>query len=78
MFFHDEQACLCSLPATWTSVVPPEPFVELSAGRSLFRIEDLLALAALVRELTERNWTDVTDRNAGGEVESVKQIMPRV
>ncbi len=72
MFFRDEQARLSSLPASWTSVVTPEPFVEVSAGRSLFRIEDLLALAALVRELTERNWSGTTALKAGGEVESVK------
>jgi hypothetical protein len=42
-----------SVPANWTDVEGTEPFVVLSAGRSLFRVEDLLILSALVRELSE-------------------------
>lgn len=72
VFFHDEQARLCSLPATWTSAVTPEPFVQVSAGRSLFRIGDLLALAALVRDLSEQSQTDATGQQPGGEVGCVK------
>ncbi|MDA8075513.1 MAG: DUF5372 family protein [Actinomycetota bacterium] len=37
-----------SLPASWTDVEEPDAFVVLSAGRSLFRTEDLLALADLL------------------------------
>ncbi|HEY4865426.1 MAG TPA: DUF5372 family protein [Candidatus Dormibacteraeota bacterium] len=40
-----------SLPAGWTDVEGDDPFVALSAGRSLFRVQDLLALGALLREL---------------------------
>ena len=43
-----------SVPAGWTDVEGPEPFVTLSAGRSLFRVEDLLALSALLWELDGR------------------------
>jgi len=43
-----------SLPARWTNVEEPDPFVVISAGRSLFRIEDLLALSALIKELSLR------------------------
>ncbi|HTW10517.1 MAG TPA: DUF5372 family protein [Acidimicrobiales bacterium] len=39
---------VCSLPASWTDVEGPDPFVVMSAGRSLFRPADLLALAALL------------------------------
>ena len=39
-----------TLPARWTDVVEPDPFLVLAAGRSLFRVEDLLALAVLVAE----------------------------
>ena len=42
-----------SLPAGWTDVGEPDAFVALSAGRSLFRIEDLLALGALIDELNQ-------------------------
>jgi len=39
------------MPAAWTDVVEPDPFLVVSAGRSNFRIDDLLALVALVAEL---------------------------
>ena len=42
-----------SIPASWTDVEGPDPFVVLAAGRSPFRVADLLALAALVEELGE-------------------------
>ncbi len=43
-----------SLPAGWTDVEPPDPFVTLSAGRSPFRVEDLVTRSALVEELSRR------------------------
>lgn len=39
------------LPAGWTSLGGIDPFVQLSAGRSLFRADDLLRLAELVAEI---------------------------
>jgi Family of unknown function (DUF5372) len=50
--FHDEQGRLRAVPATWTSVVEPGPFVTLAAGRCLFRVADLLRLADLLQRLT--------------------------
>lgn len=49
--FEDEDGTLRSLPASWTSVGPVDPFVAVSAGRALFRTADLLAMVALVRQL---------------------------
>ena len=40
-----------SLPASWTDVEEPDAFVVVAAGRSLFRTEDLLALAGLLDRL---------------------------
>jgi hypothetical protein len=51
VYFHDDQERLISLPAAWTSVWPPDPVVALSAGRSLFRADDLLELATLLEWL---------------------------
>jgi hypothetical protein len=49
VFFHDPaDQRVCSLPASWTDVEGPDAFVAISAGRSLFRPEDLLALADLL------------------------------
>ena len=39
------------MPAAWTDVEGPDPFLVVSAGRASFRVEDLLALAALVAGL---------------------------
>jgi hypothetical protein len=48
VFFFAGDGQLTSLPSAWTDVDPPEPFVMVSAGRSAFRVEDLLSLAALI------------------------------
>ena len=40
-----------SMPAGWTDVEGPDPFLVLAAGRTAFRVEDLVALARLLREL---------------------------
>ncbi len=43
-----------SMPANWTDVEGPDPFLELAAGRTCFRVEDLLTLARLLAELDRR------------------------
>lgn len=39
------------IPIGFTDLGPADPFVTVSNGRSLFRTDDLLQLARLVREL---------------------------
>jgi len=51
VFFHLEEGHLMALPASWTDLVPHDPFVAVAAGRSLFRAEDLWELAQLVGRL---------------------------
>jgi len=51
VFYRDRHGHLASLPARWTSAEAEDVFVVVAAGRSRLRIEDLVALAALVREL---------------------------
>ena len=51
VFFFDDSGELANLPAEWTDVVPADPFVVVSAGRSPFRTADLLVLAELVARL---------------------------
>jgi hypothetical protein len=58
---------VCSLPAGWTDVEEPDPFVVMSAGRSLFRPADLLALADVLDGLRPPK-----------RRRSVRQISPRV
>jgi hypothetical protein len=51
VYFHDEKGRLTALPTRWTSVCPVDPVVVLSAGRSAFRVGDLLELADLIHRL---------------------------
>ena len=62
---HDENGELFSLPAGWTDVAAPDPFVVVAAGRCPFTAEGLLAAADLAALLQAR-----------GEDRYVKQIMP--
>jgi hypothetical protein len=47
--YVDEEGQARSLPARWTSAVPDDPAVVVSAGRSPFRVVDLVELVKLVR-----------------------------
>ncbi len=51
VFYLDEGEELRSIPARWTSVDAGDPLVVISAGRSLYRVADLLELAKLTREI---------------------------
>ena len=51
VYYRDGRGQLTSLPAGWTSVVPEDAFVSVAAGRSRFRVQDLVDLAALVLRL---------------------------
>lgn len=47
--YVDETGAARSLPARWTSAVAEDPAVVVSAGRSHFRLADLIELVKLVR-----------------------------
>lgn len=47
IYYYDRGA-LKRMPAAWTSAATPDRFVAVSAGRSLFRVADLIELANLV------------------------------
>jgi hypothetical protein len=51
VYFHDQSGKLAAVPVSWTDYLPPDPFVAVSAGRSLFRFEDLIKLAELLVRL---------------------------
>ena len=48
VYFHDDEGRLSSLPAPWTSLVPPDPVMVMGEGRSAFRVQDLLELTRLL------------------------------
>jgi hypothetical protein len=51
VYLRDDQGVLRSLPAAWTDAVPEDAFVVMAAGRSPFRVDDLVRLADLVGRL---------------------------
>ncbi len=54
VFFREPgQTGIRSMPADWTNVGGPDPFLVVSAGRSHFRPEDLVQLAVLLTELKQ-------------------------
>ena len=54
VYYYDDAGHLSSLPARWTSVGPADPFVEISAGRSAFRVADLLELSELLDRIRKK------------------------
>ena len=48
VFFFADDGALDSLPTTWTDAAEPDVFVVIAAGRSPFRVGDLLALAEVI------------------------------
>ncbi len=51
VFFYGPDGTVCSLPAGWTDAVAEDVFVSVAAGRSAFRVDDLVALAVLVETI---------------------------
>ena len=51
VYYHDEAGKLRSLSLLWTDLAPVDPFVQMSAGRSFFRVMDLLELLRLLTRL---------------------------
>jgi hypothetical protein len=51
VWFYDREGRLASIPTTWTDVSALDPFVVVAAGRSLFRVTDLLELVQEIRPL---------------------------
>jgi hypothetical protein len=64
VYFHDSSGLLRSIPACWTTVFPEDPFVALAAGRCLFRYDDLLKLADLMRGFDDPRHKDCKDNYA--------------
>ncbi len=70
-----DDGALRTVRQAFTSVAAVDPFARVAAGRSAFRVSDLLALAALLDSLDG-------DGRAGSETdggaETVKEILPHV
>jgi hypothetical protein len=51
VYYYDDRNRLRSMPASWTSVGAIDPFLQVSAGRSPFRVADLLEMSRMIREI---------------------------
>ena len=51
VFYRDTNARMRYLPARWTSLAAPDPFVMAAAGRAYFRLENLIHVAELIQDL---------------------------
>jgi hypothetical protein len=51
VFYRNPDGRMRYLPARWTSLAAPDPFVIGAAGRAYFRLEDLIRLSEQMRDL---------------------------
>jgi hypothetical protein len=51
VLFYNAKGRRSSVPLEWTDMGPEDAFIAVSAGRALFRVEDLLGLAGLIEEI---------------------------
>ena len=68
-----DDGTLRTIRQAWTSAAAVDPFVKVAAGRSAFRVSDLLALAALLDGL---GGDDCAGRGPDGGAGTVKEILP--
>ena len=73
--YTGDDGTLRCIRQAWTSAAAEDPFVRVAAGRSAFRVSDLLALTALLDSL---DGDGRGEREAGGEASTVKEILPHV
>jgi len=59
VFFPDSQGHLQSIPMAFTDLAVPDPFRIQSAGRSYFRIPELLELVRLIAGLKDHRAQNV-------------------
>jgi len=53
VYYHDAENRLRSVPTSWTSLAPVDPFLIAADGQSHLHIDGVLALARRIQELTE-------------------------
>jgi len=65
IYFHDESGSLVGIPARWTSAEAPDPWVVVAAGRSHFRLDDLIRLRGLIDDIQAREIARRATRRRG-------------
>ncbi len=66
--YRDEEGRVRSLPASWTTAGAVDPYVVLSAGRSVLHLQDLLALVETVRAVRSERGQDRAKKPDTGPV----------
>ena len=56
-YANSQDGSIDHMPASWTDVVPDDPFVAISAGRSPLRPSDLIEMVQLLKGLDRRDST---------------------
>ena len=51
VYYRDSSGRMRFLPARWTSIAVPDPFIVMAAGRACFRLEDLIRLHDRLKQL---------------------------
>jgi hypothetical protein len=51
VFYRDPDGRMRYLARRWTSLAAPDPFVIAAGGRAYFRLEDLIRVAELIKDL---------------------------
>ena len=54
VYYFDSKKQLKSIPTAWTSLRPEDPRCILVAGRSDFRLIDLLELSKLIKRIKQK------------------------
>ena len=73
--YRGDDGALRTIRKAWTSAAVEDPFIRVAAGRSAFRVSDLLALAALLDSL---DGDGCAGREAGDGTRTVKEILPNM
>jgi hypothetical protein len=50
VYYRDQNGHMRFLPARWTNLAAPDPFVVTAAGRAYFRLEDLIRVHDQLKE----------------------------
>jgi hypothetical protein len=50
VYYRDQNGRMRFLPARWTSLAAPDPFVFTADGRACFRVEDLIRVQDRLKE----------------------------
>ena len=72
VYYRDQAGRLRFLPARWTDLAPPDPFIRTAAGRAYFRLEDLIRLETHVKA-----WKEEACESAAGVKETMSKVLSK-